>query len=41
MYRRSESLLAPWLSHALVDTGIMLIGYDLLRKYWTGSLVAP
>ena len=30
-YRRSGSLLGPWLSHILVDTGIMLIGYDLLR----------
>lgn len=34
MYRRSESLLGPWLSHALIDAGIMLIGYDLLRCYW-------
>ncbi|MFO0981402.1 MAG: CPBP family intramembrane glutamic endopeptidase [Planctomycetota bacterium] len=29
LYRRSGSLLAPWLSHALVDAALMYAGYDL------------
>jgi CAAX protease family protein len=29
LYRRSGSLLPAWLSHALVDAAIFLIGYDL------------
>jgi membrane protease YdiL (CAAX protease family) len=35
LYQRSESLYAPWLSHAIVDTGIMTLGYVMLRGYWT------
>jgi hypothetical protein len=31
LYRRSGSLLAPWLSHALVDAAIFAVGYDLIR----------
>jgi membrane protease YdiL (CAAX protease family) len=34
LYNRSGSLLGPWLSHALVDAGILLVGYDLLRGMW-------
>ncbi len=34
LYQRSGSLLGPWLSHALVDAGVFLIGYDLLRATW-------
>jgi membrane protease YdiL (CAAX protease family) len=34
-YWRSGSLTGPWLSHVLVDAGILLIGYDLLRGMWT------
>ena len=30
LYRRSDSLIGPWLSHLVVDAGIMVIGYDLL-----------
>ena len=30
LYQRSESLYAPWLSHALVDAGIMTLGYVML-----------
>ncbi len=37
LYQRSGSLLGPWLSHALVDAGIFLIGYDLLRATWLSS----
>jgi membrane protease YdiL (CAAX protease family) len=33
IYDRSGSLLGPWLSHMLVDAGIFLIGYDLVRQY--------
>ena len=29
LYRRSGSLLAPWLSHALVDAGIFLVAWEL------------
>jgi membrane protease YdiL (CAAX protease family) len=31
LYHRSGSLYIPWLSHLLVDAGIFLIGYDLVR----------
>jgi len=30
LYHRFNSLLAPWLSHALIDAAIFLIGYDLI-----------
>jgi uncharacterized protein len=29
LYRKSGSLLGPWLSHLVVDAGVMAIGYDL------------
>ena len=29
LYEKSGSLLGPWLSHLLVDTGIFIVGYDL------------
>jgi len=29
LYQRYESLYAPWVSHMFVDSGIMLVGYDL------------
>ncbi len=31
IYNRYRSLIAPWLSHALVDLAIFLIGYELAR----------
>ena len=34
LYHHSRSLYGPWLSHCLVDAGIFLIGYDLLRPQW-------
>lgn len=34
IYHRSGSLLGPWLSHALIDGAIMVIGYDLMRAGW-------
>ena len=27
LYARAKSLYAPWLSHAIIDAGIFLIGY--------------
>lgn len=35
LYERSGSLVGPWLSHLLVDAGIFLIGYDLVRDSLT------
>jgi membrane protease YdiL (CAAX protease family) len=32
LYERANSLLAPWLSHLLIDAGIFWIGYELLRE---------
>jgi len=31
LYQRSQSLYAPWLSHALVDAAIFVVGFDLIR----------
>ncbi len=31
LYHRTGSLLTPWVSHVLVDAGILLVGYDMLR----------
>ena len=31
LYRRTDSLIGPWLSHALVDAAIFVIGWDLVR----------
>ena len=30
IYRRSGSIYSCWLSHALVDAGIMIVGYDMV-----------
>ena len=35
IYRRSGSLYGAWLSHLLLDCGIMWIGYDLID--WSGA----
>jgi membrane protease YdiL (CAAX protease family) len=32
IYHRSGSLLGPWLSHALIDAGIFVVGYDLIWR---------
>lgn len=34
LYHRTGSLLGPWVSHLIVDASLMLLGYDLLRRYW-------
>jgi membrane protease YdiL (CAAX protease family) len=33
LYDRSRSLYAPWLSHLLIDAGVMFVGYDLVAPY--------
>jgi len=32
IYQRTNSLYAPWISHAFVDSAIFLIGYDLISS---------
>jgi hypothetical protein len=39
LYERSGSLVGPWLSHLVVDTGIFVVGYELVRGMLAG--VAP
>jgi membrane protease YdiL (CAAX protease family) len=34
LYHRSGSLIAAWLSHALVDAAIMVVGYLMLTPFW-------
>jgi membrane protease YdiL (CAAX protease family) len=34
LYHKTDSLYAPWISHLLVDLSIMVVGYDMLRRYW-------
>ena len=31
LYQRSGSIVAAWLSHLVVDAGIFLVGYDVVR----------
>jgi membrane protease YdiL (CAAX protease family) len=32
LYHRADSLLAPWVSHALVDAALFVIGWDILQR---------
>ncbi len=34
LYHRSGNLYAPWLSHLLADSAIMVVGYDMVATYW-------
>lgn len=34
LYHSSRSLYGPWLSHALVDAGIFLVGYEIVKSAW-------
>ncbi len=34
LYHRSRSLFGPWLSHALVDAGIFLVGFEIVKAAW-------
>ena len=34
IYERTGSLYAAWLSHALIDAAIMIIGYDMVASYF-------
>ena len=31
LYQRTQSIYAPWVSHLIVDAGIFLLGYDVVR----------
>jgi len=33
IYQRTNSLYAPWISHAFVDAAIFLVGYDLALRF--------
>lgn len=35
IYQKSGSLAGPWVSHMLIDFGLMWIGYDLCQGMWT------
>jgi membrane protease YdiL (CAAX protease family) len=32
VYEKCDSLVGPWISHALVDAGIFIVGYDIARE---------
>jgi membrane protease YdiL (CAAX protease family) len=34
LYHHSRTLFGPWLSHALVDAGIFLVGFEIVRSAW-------
>ena len=34
LYHRTSSLFGPWLSHALIDAGIFLVGFEIVRSAW-------
>jgi membrane protease YdiL (CAAX protease family) len=34
LFDRSRSLYGPWLSHAVVDAGIFLVGYEIVKSAW-------
>jgi membrane protease YdiL (CAAX protease family) len=34
LYHRYNNLYAVWLSHLLIDAAIMVVGYDMIAKYW-------
>lgn len=36
LYDRSGSIAGPCISHLLVDAGIFLVGFDMMRGLWTG-----
>src|SRR5262249_12246675 len=31
LYERTEAIYAGWLSHGIVDVGLFIVGYDMLR----------
>jgi membrane protease YdiL (CAAX protease family) len=32
LYERSGSLVAPWISHALIDAALFVVGWDMMRS---------
>lgn len=41
LYQRTGSLMGSWLSHLVVDAGIFLVGYDIVRPTLGGVLGGP
>jgi membrane protease YdiL (CAAX protease family) len=35
LYERTGSLYATWISHAMIDGAVMVIGYDLVSRHWS------
>ena len=33
IYHKSGSLYAAWVSHAMIDTAILLVGFDMIQPY--------
>jgi membrane protease YdiL (CAAX protease family) len=34
LYARTGSLYAPWVSHLLVDAALMVVGYEMVARFW-------
>jgi len=34
LYDHTRSLYAPWVSHLLVDAALMLVGYEMVARFW-------
>jgi membrane protease YdiL (CAAX protease family) len=34
LYERTRSLYAAWVSHLLIDAAIMVVGYEMVSRYW-------
>jgi membrane protease YdiL (CAAX protease family) len=34
LYDRTGSLYAPWISHLLVDAALMVLGYEMVARFW-------
>lgn len=41
IYRRTRTLYGPWLSHLVIDAGLMWIGYDLWQSALSSGFSAP
>jgi uncharacterized protein len=35
LYERTGALYAPWLSHFLIDAALMVLGYQMIARFWT------
>jgi membrane protease YdiL (CAAX protease family) len=34
LYDRTQALYAPWISHLLVDVALMVVGYEMVARFW-------